>query len=404
MRKEVFENGVRFLYKYKEGIHSSFCIALEAGANFEDDDNIGAAHALEHVLFKGTETYKEIEINKKLDELFAMNNAMTNFPYVIFYGVSSNINFEEGFNLYSDIVLKPAFREEGFVQELSVIKEESREWKEDLEQYCEDLLLENAFKNERISNLIIGEEDHINALTIDKLKKFYEKLYVSENLVVSVVGSLPFEEAKEVVFKNFGHLKRKSAKKKIFKRDKMDNGTYIKKITNSDTCKIQIGYDISSLSLEEISRLKVFNMYFGEGVSSILYDEIRTKRGLAYEVYSEVKWEKGIRVFKIVVNTSKKKKDIVLEVLDDILKHIYENVSILEDVKIKSLIDRYKLKISLDMERSIVIANRTAIYETMYNRFNIPFEDLNLDGDISSKDIADIIFKVFKDKAIMILE
>lgn len=404
MKKEIFENGIRFLYKYKEGVHTSFCVALEAGANFESKDNIGAAHALEHILFKGTNKYKENEINKKLDNLFAMNNAMTNFPYVIFYGVSSNVDFEEAFDLYSDIILKPAFCEEGFSEELSVIKEESREWVEDLEQHCEDLLFENAFRNERISNLIIGKEKDIDNLNMKKLKDFYEKFYVSENMVVSIVGSLSFSVAREIVIKNFASLEKKSVEKEFLKRDVINDGVYTKQITQSDTCKIQIAYDISMLSLDEITKLKLFNMYFGEGVSSILYDEIRTKRGLAYEVYSEVKWEKGIKVFKIVVNTSKNKKDIALNALNDILDNINEKVSFLEHDKIKSLINRYKLKISLDMERSIVVANRTAIYEIMYNRFNIPFEDLNLNDDISVRDISEIVSKIFKDKAIMILE
>ena len=43
--------------------------------------------------------------------------------------------------------------------------------------------------------------------------------------------------------------------------------------------------------MEEVTLLKVFNLWFGEGVSSVLFDEIRTKNGLAYDVYSEVNYE-----------------------------------------------------------------------------------------------------------------
>lgn len=144
MNKEILENGVRFLYKYNEGEHTSFCIGIDAGANKEDENNIGVAHALEHILFKGTKNYTEDYINKKLDEIFAMNNAMTNFPYVIYYGVTANDDFKQGFDLYSDIILNPSFKEKGFEEEISIIKEESREWSEELEQHCEDLQIGRA--------------------------------------------------------------------------------------------------------------------------------------------------------------------------------------------------------------------------------------------------------------------
>lgn len=404
MKKETFENGVRLLYKYRDGGASSFCIALEAGANREDDENRGVAHALEHMVFKGTNKYNEDEINKKLDELFAFNNAMTNFPYVIYYGVSLSEDFKEGFDLYSNIVLNPSFNNEGFNEEISVIKEESREWKEDLEQYCEDLLLENAFPKERISELIIAKEESISKITLDKIKDFYNRFYVSENIVISVISSLSYEEVREIVYKNFGELEKKKIDALDFDRKEIKSGTYIEEKNLGGTCKIQVAFDISSLNIEEITRLRIFNMFLGEGVSSLLYDEIRTKKGLAYEVYSEVKWEKGIRVFKIIVNTSKKNRDVVIDSINDILRNIKSIADILDQKMINTLIKRYKLKLSLDIERAIVAANRTAIYEILYNKYNILFEELKFDEIITVSDIEDLIYKVFKDEVLMILE
>ncbi|MGL5067595.1 MAG: M16 family metallopeptidase [Sarcina sp.] len=403
MKKEIFDNGVTFLYKYKEGVHISFCIGLEAGANRESEDNIGVAHTLEHILFKGTKKYDEMHINKKLDDLFAMNNAMTNFPYVIFYGVSSKEDFKEGFNLYSDIVLEPSFTDIGFDEELSVIKEESREWSEDLEQYCEDLLLEKAFKTDRLSKTIIGSEKNIANITMDKLKGFYDKFYVSENMTVSFVGSLSYEEAREVIYDRFGIIPRKSVREVELNREKLDSGIYKEFKVKSDSSKIQVIYDISNLSLKEITLLRVFNMYFGEGVSSVLYDEIRTKRGLAYEVYSEVKWEKTISLFKIVINTSKEHKNEALKAISDIEESLSRVINKLSMSEVKKLLKRYKLKLSLDIERGIVLANRSTIYNVMFKEYNYIEKELEFD-DINIDEFKGLVLSVFKDKALMILE
>ena len=45
MQKIILNNGVRLLYKFKDIEHTSFCISLESGANAENKDEIGMAHA-----------------------------------------------------------------------------------------------------------------------------------------------------------------------------------------------------------------------------------------------------------------------------------------------------------------------------------------------------------------------
>lgn len=404
MNKEILENGVRFLYKYNEGEHTSFCIGIDAGANKEDENNIGVAHALEHILFKGTKNYTEDYINKKLDEIFAMNNAMTNFPYVIYYGVTANDDFKQGFDLYSDIILNPSFKEKGFEEEISIIKEESREWSEELEQHCEDLLLENTLVNERISKKIIGNEKDIANISIKKLKRFYNDFYVSENISICVVTSLSYDTVKEIVCKNFSELKKYDVKCNKFKREKFLAGDYRCDVVNTDSSKIQRIYDISRLEISDITLLRIFNMYLGEGVSSILYDEIRTKRGIAYEVYSEVKFEKGISLFKIVINTSKKHRDKAIEVLNNIENNMDSILRMLTCEVVQNLIKRYKLKLSLDIERSIVIANRSCIYDIMFNEHDYIFKELKIESKIDIEYMKKIIKDVLKNKSTMILE
>ncbi|WP_055071355.1 M16 family metallopeptidase [Clostridium massiliamazoniense] len=402
MIREVFENGVTFLYEYRNISHSSFCIGLEAGANAEDEKNIGVAHALEHFLFKGTENYGEEEINKKLDGLFGFSNAMTNFPYVIYYGTTFNDDFEDAFNLYSDIILKPSFTEEGFKEEISVIKQELSDWKGDLEQFCEDKLLYNSLFGERIGKRIIGTEDDIEEITLEKMKEFHNDFYVSENLVVSVVTSLDYDYVKQLVLENFGVLSKKAIKLKEERKRVFKSGYYEDNRGLYKGAKIQIIFDISELTLEEVKGLRILNMYLGEGVSSLFYDEIRTKRGLAYEVASEVKWEKGIRLFSIAMSTTKDSVNEAISAVENILENIKELK--LSKEEIKNLVKRYKMKSSLEIERSIVLANRMAINEILNGNGEIPIEDAEKDFKLSSKKVNEIIKKVFKNKAIEVLK
>lgn len=158
MKKHIFNNGVQLYYVKREGNISSFCIGFNAGALVENKDNRGIAHAVEHMVFKGTKTRNEDEINKMLDRIFGFNNAMTNYPYAIYYGTTLSSDFNKGFQLYSDILINPTFPKEGFKEEIHVILEELKEWKDDAYQECEDELFYNAFKKRRIKDLIIGDK------------------------------------------------------------------------------------------------------------------------------------------------------------------------------------------------------------------------------------------------------
>lgn len=403
MKRLVLDNGVRLLYKYREGSHSSFSIALEAGANSEKEDNIGVAHALEHIIFKGTENYTEEQINSRLDELFGFSNAMTNFPYVIYYGTTSNEDFYEGFKLYSELILKPKLSDYGFKEEMSVIKQESDEWKEDLEQYCEDLLLFNGFSKERINEIIIGEKHNLDKISLEQLRSFYQKVYVPNNMVISVITSLDFEYVKDRINELFGDLQGKINNLKEDCNREINSRTFTKEVEGNVGSKIVYGFDISMLSLREITGLKLFNLWYGEGVSSILYDEVRTKAGLAYEVYSTVKAEKGIKIFKIGVNTSKDSVNKVLNIIEDCTDKARNIDRYINEKDIKKLNKRFKLKTSLELERSIVLANRMAVYEIMYGDGGHVFNELNMVYDFKVEEIKEITNKVFKNAVIQVL-
>ncbi|SHI44515.1 Predicted Zn-dependent peptidase [Clostridium cavendishii DSM 21758] len=417
MNKKVFSNGVRLIYKYRESAHTSFTIGFEAGANEEEGYTIGVAHALEHMLFKGTKTKDENSINKSLDKLFGFNNAMTNYPYVIYYGTTANEDFEDAFDLYSDIVLNPVFSKEGFKEEMDVILQEYKEWKEDLDQYCEDLLLFNNFKNRRIKERIIGTEESIRGMTLDEIVRFYKHKYLANNCVVSVVTSIDFDKITYIVEENFKDIRVQGFHgihlNVVDEGDLdvlIDNRLHYKytgedrMVIAGEGAKVQAVYDISNLSIEEIMVLKLINLWFGEGVSSQLFDKIRTKNGIAYDVGSVVKWEKGIKLFKIYLGTTKENINKAIELINECIENALNIDKYIGDEEIQLLIKRYKLKYSLEIEKSIVLSNRLNIYELLNGNPDIVFKELNFNIDVNKEYMKNICNKVFKNPKLQILK
>lgn len=418
MEKVIMKNGIKLIYDHIENNLTSFTIGFEAGANVEKDEKLGIAHVVEHMIFKGTKKRNEYEINKLCDEIFGFCNAMTNYPYVIYYGTSLSEDFKTGFEIYSDIILNPTFPQEGFNEEINIICEELKEWKDDIGQYCEDEMLNNAFLKRRIKDLIIGTEDSIRSITLDDIINFYKKYYVPNNCVISVVSSLTYEEVYSIVEKYFC-VWRKTEKIKneyinrieeeIYEENK--SGIYIQFKKDIQGAKIQYCFPIHNLNEKEIKALRVFNSFFGEGTSCILYDEIRTKRGLVYDISTSIKNETGIKFYSITLSTSPKNINTAINIINEKIercKNYTENLiedypNYLNEQEIQKLSKAIKLKRSLAIEKSIQLSMNFCVHEIMFGDGSQVFEQFEKLEYISKDDILKTVSKVLINPTIQIL-
>ncbi|MBM7833515.1 M16 family metallopeptidase [Clostridium sardiniense] len=403
MKEYILENGVKLIYKKNISDLTSICISLDAGA-LRDEEKYGVAHATEHMVYKGTKNRSEEDINKELSEIFGFQNAMTNYPYVIYYGTLLGEDLERGIELFSDIIINPSFKNDGFKEEMSVIVEELKEWDEDLEQYLEDKLFLNAFKSRRIKYPIIGTFDSLKNICLEDIKGFYKKTYFPRNTKIAVVTSLDFDIVLDIVKRYFeewnstldtiDEITYETLYSKVFEDIKGD----IK------TNKIQINYSIDKLSEKEVRALRIFNEYFGEGINSKLFDTLRTKNGLVYDVLTRVCHENGIKFYKITFSTAKENVDKALSLIDECVYEIKNLKNTISESELLKWKKRFKLKRLFREEQSIVLAKELSTYETMFNDYRVYINETEDIDNIDIDFIIDTLEKVFKNKLVQIIK
>lgn len=409
MKEYILNNNLKLIYKQSSGELTSVCISLDAGAGSENK-NYGVAHAVEHMVFKKTRNRSEKEINEILSNIFGFQNAMTNYPYVIYYGTLLSEDLQDGFDVLSDIIINPVFDKEDFDDEIAVIKEELNEWDEELEQYCEDKLFLNTFEKRRIKYPIIGTKESLNNLTVNDIKKFYNEKYYPGNASIAVITSKDFEEVKCIVEKYFGTWGMDS--KDIKERKKLEdinyemiNAGYFKEHRNSEkTCKVQIVCPIDNLNEYEMKCFRIFDQYFGVGVNSVLFDELRTKNSLIYDVITRVSHENYIKLYKITFNTSKEKLQRSLDIIERCIEKVKYDSEKVKSKEIDKIIKSFKLKRLFREEQSIILAKELATYETMFGDANIYINETNELDEINIEDIFKIGMKVLDSKSIQVIE
>jgi predicted Zn-dependent peptidase len=405
MRKATLKNGMKLIYEKRDASIASFCIALNAGALREEDGFLfGTAHALEHMLYKGTKTRSEADINRISDEIFGFSNAMTNYPYAIYYGTTLSSNIEKGLEIYSDILLNPALREDGFREEMSIISEELMEWADDPVQLCEDKLFRNCFRSRRIRERIIGSQDTIAALHMDELRRFYRRYYIPQNCVLAVVTPHSFEDTLELVEKHFGDWEKggELCLSGICEENKA--GVFIEDAGNTKGAKIEYCFAAHGLTLEEEKALSVFSYQFGEGVTSILYDAIRTRRGLAYEVSSRLRKESGIKLLTVNISTARENVERVMKIVDGIMVGIISGEAYSPDrSQLQRAEDMLKIRRELLLEKSVQLAKELSTYEIMHGCCSRVYNEFDGIGALDTEFIKRTAAKVLRNRSVQIL-
>lgn len=410
MKEYMLDNNLKLIYKHVDSELTSICISINAGAGVETE-NYGVAHATEHMVYKGTKIRTEKEINESLSNIFGFNNAMTNYPYVIYYGTLLKEDLEKGIELLSDIIINPSFEEHGFKEEMDVIKEELKEWDEELEQYCEDKLFCNCFDNRRIKYPIIGTMECLNNMTLQDIKEFYNKNYFPGNTSITIISASGFEKVKDMILKYFGSWtdlgkreEENSLVNKMIKYEIPKGGVFKDSRDGIKTSRVEIICPIDKLNEKEISYLKIFNQYFAEGVNSILYDTLRTQNGLIYDVIAKIVHENYLKLYKITFNTSRENVNKTISLVKECIEKLPELMQVVDKKQLKQLIKNFKLKKLFREEQSIILAKELATYDTMFGDYKIYVNEAEELGSVSNEIIFETGSKVLKKLTIQVIE
>ena len=285
IRTKQLSNGVRVIVKQMEGLLSvSMGVLVGTGAAFEQDDEDGISHFIEHMLFKGTPTRTAFELSDAFDALGAQVNAFTGKDMTCFYSKSTSDHAAEAFALLSDLFLNACFPEEEMEREKGVVLEEINMDEDSPEDLCLDLLSRAAFGNCGYGRNILGPAENVKKFSREDLFAYRRKRYCPENIVVSFAGSIPAEEAMALAERYFGGMAPapSDGRKKDVRQGK---GNLFRK-KPIEQAHFALGFP--TVAREDALRpaVQVMNTILGGGMSSRLFKKVREELGLAYSVYS----------------------------------------------------------------------------------------------------------------------
>jgi zinc protease len=155
----------------------------------------GISHMVEHMLFKGTKTRKAGDIEKEVRSYGGSIDGSVSSDSTVYQITVPAEYFPNALALLKDMLLNAAFESGEFEKEREVVLKEVKLNEDDPEKKTIISLFANAYTRHPYRYPAIGFESLLKALTRDDLVKYYEKRYVPNNIVISVVGGIDDKDA-----------------------------------------------------------------------------------------------------------------------------------------------------------------------------------------------------------------
>ncbi|ATL72109.1 insulinase family protein [Nocardia terpenica] len=293
VRRSVLPGGLRVVSEHVPGVRSaSIGVWVGVGSRDESPTVAGAAHFLEHLLFKATPTRSALEIAQAVDAVGGELNAFTAKEQTCYYAHVLDEDLPLAVELVSDVVLNGLCRAEDVGVERQVVLEEISMRDDDPEDMVGDVFLTALFGDHPVGRPVIGTVESIESMTAAQLRGFHQRRYRPERMVVAVAGNVEHEHTVELVRRAFaGRLDptREPAPRREgrFRTRTPPQLHWI----HRDSEQAHLVFGVRAFGRHEGAKrwpLSVLNTVLGGGLSSRLFQRIREERGLAYSVYSSV--------------------------------------------------------------------------------------------------------------------
>ena len=259
---------------------------VNTGGRHESARENGAAHFIEHMLFKGTRRRSAARISQDVEGIGGYLNAFTDEEHTCFYSRAVASRLPELLDVLFDMFLDSRFAPTEIAKERDVILEEQAMYRDQPAELVHDLLNQAQFPRHPLGRPVIGSARSVRGLQRKDLLGFLERRYVTGSTVIAAAGNLSHEALVKQVqpwLRRFRHGAHPIAEPAPAIPDKPRCLLHSKK---TEQTHIALGFRTASRQDERRFALRLLNVLLGENMSSRLFQTIREEHGLAYNIQS----------------------------------------------------------------------------------------------------------------------
>lgn len=356
-------NGLRVLTDTVESVES---VALGAyfgvGTRNEDLSENGIAHLVEHMMFKGTPTRTALQIAETIEGVGGHMNAYTSREVTGYYFHVLKDHVDLALTVLADMLQNSTIDPEELERERQVIIQEIGMENDSPDELVFDHYQQTAYPNQSLGAPVLGTAEIVAKMPREGILAYIKRLYTPANMVVSAAGNVQHDAFVKTVAALFDHLPADSENPVV---PANFNGGDHRVEKELEQAHVLLGFRGIGRADPRYYDAVTLSHILGGGMSSRLFQEIREKRGLVYNVYAFHASNADDGQFAVYAGTGPERLDEYIDALCQELRSVAGNVT-QEEVSRTHV----QLKASLLMGRESMTtrADQNAKYLLFHNR------------------------------------
>ncbi len=306
--ERTLPNGVKLLVKETEGKGIVSGVVFFRGGQHHERKR-GETHLLFTLLLKGSENYpSSYEVSLPFERYggYIYSSSGSDFSEVGF--ATKTEGLDEALKVLEDVINRPLLREEDLQREKENTIVAIRSKRERGMEFAMEELRKLTYRETPYETSPLGTEESVRSIKREDLLRRLEEIRKGGNVVVSVVGDMPAGEVLDKLTAVFSQLEEGRIElRKELKPIEKEETRRVKREGTQAT--VLCAFNAPPKDSEDYFTFKVLSSALGDGMTSILFRELREKRGYAYATYAFYPtWMSAPRLFSYI-GTSPEKRE-----------------------------------------------------------------------------------------------
>lgn len=322
-------NGLRVFYIFKDKLPLiRMNLLIDAGSKFDPEDKQGLAYLTSLVLDEGAGELNALELSDEFDLLGSSFSISTDNDSITFSLQCLSENFDRSFELFTKVLLQPAFNSADFEREKKKLLTRIIQSKDEPDFIAEQIFDKILFgKSNVYSNPVLGYEETVTNISETDVKVHYHNYFSPDNSFLVLAGNLSKNELEIYLDKYLNKWNNLSIKSTLlFDLAKQKKRIYLYHKDGSVQTEIRVGQMSEKRNVGNYYSKLLFNSILGGQFTSRINLNLREKNGYTYGAGSRFQYLKDAGIFQVSTsvaaeNTSNALKEIFFE-LDNIKKGI----------------------------------------------------------------------------------
>ena len=308
----------------------SLGVWIGVGGRFESAKESGISHFIEHMVFKGTIKRGAKELKEAIEGVGGSFNGFTSDEVTCYMVKVPSKYTDLGLDILSDMVISPKFDEEDIAREKFVVCEEIKMYRDQPADHVLEMLGGLMWPGNPLGRPLTGSMSTVMKLKREELIKFKEKNYHPANIAVVAAGKIDEDAFARSVSSRFAWQKSKKANvpEAVSWAQRTPKTRFLGDKTKQ--AHIAIGFPVTEMPGKDRYSAKVMDVALGGNMSSRLFEELREKNGLCYDISSSFKRHSDVGEMLIHAGVDNKKAlTAAAAIVDQIL--LMRDVGLTED-------------------------------------------------------------------------